>query len=202
MNIHVDRPASEFDAQYQATPIWNTGRPQKAFVERFTVTQPQSPVLDIGCGCGDLAIFVAGLGCDVLGIDIAPAAIAQATSKAQAVGSTALFKVQDIFLQPGLDRPFETVLDCCFFHTLADSSREKYAQRLRSLLKPNGLIYMLCNADQIAMGQRAVTRQALEHVFATGWSILGVDPCVVEVAFIPAGRGLPGIFACLKMHAA
>jgi len=202
MNTYVEMSACEFDNQYQAKPIWDTGRPQKAYVDRFTITPPQSPVLDIGCGSGDLAIFVAGLGCDVLGIDFAPTAIAQATSKARAVNSKALFKVHDIFSQSGLDRSFGTVLDCCFFHTLADTSRAKYAQRLRSLLEPNGLIYMLCNADQIAIGQRAVTRQALEHIFANGWSILSVEPCLMEIAFISAGRGLPGIFACLKMNAA
>jgi 2-polyprenyl-3-methyl-5-hydroxy-6-metoxy-1,4-benzoquinol methylase len=62
MNPCLDMSAREFDEQYQATPVWNTGRPQKAYVDRFTITPPQSPVLDIGCGSGDLAIFVAGLG--------------------------------------------------------------------------------------------------------------------------------------------
>jgi hypothetical protein len=60
---------------------------------------------------------------------------------------------------------------------------------------------MLCNADQVGIGQRAVTKQTLERVFATGWSILSVEPCVMEIAFIPAGRGMPGIFAFLKMNA-
>lgn len=200
MNSYLQMSAREFDEQYQATPVWNTGRPQKAYVDRFTSAPPQSPVLDIGCGSGDLAIYVAGLGCDVLGVDFAPTAIAQATANALAANSKASFKVHDIFSQPGLDRSFKTVLDCCFFHTLSDASRANYAQRLRSLLEPNGLIYMLCNADQVGIGQRAVTKQTLEGVFATGWSILGVEPCVMEIAFIPAGRGMPGIFACLKMN--
>lgn len=202
MNPCLEMSAREFDEQYQATPVWNTGRPQKAFVDRFTISPPRSPVLDIGCGSGDLAIFVASLGCEVLGIDFAPTAIAQATSKAQAANSKAWFKVHDIFSRPGLDRSFKTVLDSCFFHTLSDASRAKYARRLRSLLEPNGLVYLLCNADQVGKGQRAVTGQTLERVFASGWSILSVEPCVVEIAFLPAGRGIPGLFACLKMIAA
>lgn len=199
MSSYTEMSAHEFDKQYQATPVWSTGRPQKAYVDHFTIAPPQSPVLDIGCGSGDLAIFVASLGCDVLGVDFAPTAVAQAVSKAQAAGSKASFQVLDIFLRPELDRSFKTILDCCFFHTLADASRAKYAQRLRTLLEPGGLIYMLCNADEIGVGRRAVTRQVLERVFATGWSILSVESCVIEIAFIPAGRGMPGIFACLKM---
>jgi 2-polyprenyl-3-methyl-5-hydroxy-6-metoxy-1,4-benzoquinol methylase len=202
MNTRVEMSASEFDDQYQAKPFWDTGHPQKAYVDRFIAAPPQSPVLDIGCGSGDLAIFVAGLGCDVLGLDFAPTAIAQAISKAHAVGSSASFIVHDIFSQPGLDRSFKTVLDCCFYHTLSHSSRLKYEQCLQNLLDPNGLIYMLCNADQFAIGPRAVTKQDLEHVFTTGWSILSVEPCVMEIALVPAGQGLPGIFACLKLNAA
>jgi SAM-dependent methyltransferase len=200
--IIVEMPAREFDDQYQAKPIWDIGRPQKAYVDLFTFAPPQSPVLDIGCGSGDLAIFVAGLGCDVLGVDFAPSAIAQANAKARTANSKATFIVHDIFSQPGLDRSFKTILDCCFFHTLTDSSRTKYAQCLRSLLEPSGIIYMLCHADQVAIGQRAVTRQTLERAFAVGWTILSTESCVIEVAFIPAGRGMPGIFACLKMDAA
>jgi 2-polyprenyl-3-methyl-5-hydroxy-6-metoxy-1,4-benzoquinol methylase len=136
MNSYSEMSAREFDEQYQATPVWNTGRPQKAYVDRFTITPPQFPVLDIGCGNGDLTIFVAGLGCDVIGVDFAPTAIAQATSKAYTANSKASFKVLDIFSQPGLDRTFKTVLDCCFFHTLSDASRVKYMQLLRGLLDP------------------------------------------------------------------
>jgi SAM-dependent methyltransferase len=191
-------PAQQFDDPYQAKPFWDIGRPQQAYVKRFSAAPPQSPILEIGCGSGDLVIYVASLGCNVLGIDLSPIAIAQATAKARTANSKAAFMVHDIFSQPGLERSFKTILDCCFFHTLADPLRAQYAQRLRGLLEPNGLIYMLCHADPIALGRRAVTRETLARVFADGWSILGVDSCVIEAALIPAGRGMPGIFACLK----
>ena len=44
---------------------------------------PHKKVLDIGCGAGTLALYLAAKGCDVVGWDIAKKAIAEAKKSAQ-----------------------------------------------------------------------------------------------------------------------
>jgi 2-polyprenyl-3-methyl-5-hydroxy-6-metoxy-1,4-benzoquinol methylase len=42
---------------------------------------PEGPVLDVGCGSGDLAIHLAQRGIETFGIDFTEAAISQANAK-------------------------------------------------------------------------------------------------------------------------
>ena len=95
---------------------------------------------------------------------------------------------------------FKTVLDCCFFHVLADRSREKYERFLRRIVEPGGLVYILCSAGQIGIGPRAVSKSDIEQTFGVGWSILSFESSIMEVSFIPAGLGMPATFTYLKRN--
>jgi methylase of polypeptide subunit release factors len=56
-----------FETAYAGQAPWDIGRPQPAFVavaDRIT-----GAVLDAGCGTGDNALYFAGRGCTVTGID-------------------------------------------------------------------------------------------------------------------------------------
>jgi len=53
-------------------------------------------VLDLGCGSGQNCIWLAQQGWDVLGVDIAPKAVARARLAAARVGAEASFEVADI----------------------------------------------------------------------------------------------------------
>jgi 2-polyprenyl-3-methyl-5-hydroxy-6-metoxy-1,4-benzoquinol methylase len=199
MSSNPEMTSSEFDDKYRGKPVWDIGRPQKAFVDRFERTPPKPPVLDIGCGSGDLTLYVAAMGCDILGVDFAPRAIEQARAKAEAAGSKAVFEVRDILSLQDLDRRFNTVLDCCFFHVLDDSSRIRYEQALQRLLEPGGTVYMLCRTGDFPMGPRAVFSADVEQTFGAGWSIVSIEPSLMELSFLPTG--LPAIFTCLKRDA-
>ena len=61
-----------FDEIYRGTPPRDIGRPQKAFIELAWRGEIRGSVLDIGCGTGEHALFVAGAGHEALGIDTAP----------------------------------------------------------------------------------------------------------------------------------
>ena len=52
--------------------------------------------LDLGCGSGQNCIWLAQQGWDVLGVDIAPKAVARARLAAARVGAEASFEVADI----------------------------------------------------------------------------------------------------------
>ena len=66
---------------------WDIGRPQPAFVRLAHEDRLSGRVLDAGCGTGENALLAAGRGADVVGIDVAPTAIARARAKAAERGA-------------------------------------------------------------------------------------------------------------------
>src|SRR5437762_7080013 len=59
----------------------------ESFVQRIGIS-PGLRVLDLGCGDGTTALPAAGLGADVLGVDIASNLVAAGNARAQALGLT------------------------------------------------------------------------------------------------------------------
>ena len=93
-----------FDAAYRTTPPWDIGRPRKQFMELVRQGEISGPVLDIGCGTGENALFFAEQGLEVLGIDFAPRAIRHAERKAAKRGLQAQFRVQNALTLEDLGR--------------------------------------------------------------------------------------------------
>ena len=58
--------------------------------------RPPGRALDLGCGTGASARYLAGQGWDAVGVDFSPEAIAVARSRAAAAGSSARFAVGDV----------------------------------------------------------------------------------------------------------
>lgn len=74
-------PRSFFNIVYSDNPPWDVGGPQPALSALLTEYPPMNPILDVGCGSGDLAISLARLGHEVTGIDFVEAAVSQARQK-------------------------------------------------------------------------------------------------------------------------
>ena len=58
---------STFESLYAGQPRWEIGRPQKALLD--VADRITGSVLDAGCGTGENALFFAGRGRTVTGID-------------------------------------------------------------------------------------------------------------------------------------
>lgn len=81
-------PLAFFEGVYRETPPWDIGGPQPALAALLSEYPPLNPVLDVGCGTGDLAIALARQGRQVLGIDIVATAISEARAKQSRVAPT------------------------------------------------------------------------------------------------------------------
>ncbi|CAA0103472.1 putative protein [BD1-7 clade bacterium] len=198
MNHQEGMTLERFQHEYDGHPSWDTGKPQHYFVEALTQRTPQSPVLDIGCGTGVLSKFVADLGCGVLGIDFAPKAIEIASEKYADCLPDLAFKVHDAFALDELGMTFGTILDCCFFHTLDDPSREQYTQMLHHVLAPGGRVYLLNLAVALPSptAPRAITEADITEHFDNGWTIVELGSTRVDITFAP--DGVLGTFACIE----
>lgn len=122
---------------YLRRPPWDTGiTPPElaAFVQRA----PAGRALDLGCGTGTNAIYLAQHGWQVTGVDFIGKAIRQAQRKASAAGVRVDFRQGDVSRLDGIQEPFDLVLDIGCFHSLDSASREAYRRNLSRLLKPGG----------------------------------------------------------------
>jgi cyclopropane fatty-acyl-phospholipid synthase-like methyltransferase len=145
----ADAPRRDFEATYQAGGgNWDIGRPQPEIVALEEAGQIVGDVLDVGCGTGENALYLAGRGHRVLGIDAAPTAIERAREKAAARGVPAVFLVADALDLGKLRRRVETVIDCGMFHALEPSQRRTYAHSLTEVLSPGGTLLLLCFSDE------------------------------------------------------
>ena len=93
---------------------WDTGTPDPLLVEVIE-SRAIAPgrTLEIGCGTGTNAIFLAQHGFDVLGIDISEVAVARARVKAQ---GRCRFEAVDFLAAAPAGDPFQFVFDRGCFH--------------------------------------------------------------------------------------
>ena len=170
-----------FVTAYAGHAPWDIGRPQKAF--RDVADQISGSVLDAGCGTGDNALFFAGRGCRVTGIDFLEEPIRRAKAKAAERGLSATFLVKDATMLKGWPERFDNAIDCGLFHVFSDDDRKKYVDGLASVLKPGGKLLLLCFSDGEpgTQGPRRVSRKEIAIAFTDGWVVESVAPSRFEV---------------------
>ena len=93
------------------TPPW-VGGPRQELVRLVTDgTLTPGSALDLGCGVGDNAIFLAQHGFTVTGVDFADAAIERARAKAHDDGVDVSFIVDDVTHLRQVSGPFDLLVD-------------------------------------------------------------------------------------------
>lgn len=121
------------------SPPWDTGRPDPLLTGFITAGRiTPSRTLDIGCGTGTNALWLAGRGFDVLGVDVAPRAVEKAEAKR--TGATGCrFECLDFLVAPP-PGPFDFVFDRGCFHVFDEAeTRARFAMQVARLLGPDGV---------------------------------------------------------------
>jgi SAM-dependent methyltransferase len=171
-----------FDSAYRGRPPWDIGRPQMEFVELVRRGEITGSVLDIGCGTGEHALFFAGEGYDVWGVDATPLAIQKAREKAVVRGLQVHFLVLNALDLSRLNRKFDTATDSGLFHTLSDEDRLVFVDNLAAILSPAGNYFMLCfsELEPPGYGPRRITEREIRDSFRDGWSVNYIRPAIFE----------------------
>src|SRR5262249_47273246 len=140
-------------------------------------------VLDAGCGTGENALFFAGQGRPVLGIDYLEGPIREARRKAAERGLDAEFLVRDALALSSFDRRFDAVIDSRLFHVFSDEDRARYVAGLAHVTTPGGRLFLLCFSDEEpgTQGPRRVSQRELRQSFADGWDVEEIRPARFEV---------------------
>ena len=154
-------------------PPWDIGRPQPAIVRLAEEGAIEGTVLDVGCGTGENALYLASLGLDVVGVDAAPTAIERARAKATERDSRAEFLVADALALDALGRTFDVAIDCGLFHTFSDADRVRFERSLHATLHPGARYFLLCFSEHQPgdTGPRRVTEREIRETFARRWKV-------------------------------
>ncbi len=132
---------NQWDDRYAAGPLpWDTGEVcmhLRGYVERAGV--PAGRVLEIGCGTGTNAVYLASLGVDVVATDVSPRAVERARQRAAEAGVVIELAVVDYLSQDAPGGPFALIFDRGVWHVFdAAADRERYAARVSRQLAAAG----------------------------------------------------------------
>jgi SAM-dependent methyltransferase len=101
-------------------------------------------VLELGCGNGRNATYLASLGCTVDAVDLSASAIEWASARARRAGARVDFQCCSIFDATFTEGSCDLVYDSGCFHHLPPHRRQDYAELVRRALKPGGSYGLVC----------------------------------------------------------
>jgi len=181
-------PVATFEEAYAGTPPWDIPGPQPAFARLAWSGAITGRVLDVGCGTGENALFLAARGLDVVGLDASETAIAKARAKADARRAGAVFLVGDALELSTLGRQFDTVIDSGLLHVLSDDDRARLVASVASVLRCGGRYYVLCFSEHASIpGPRRLTADDLRAAFSVGWALESITPTHIEINVTETG---------------
>lgn len=130
----------KFQKRYdEGTIPWNDPDPPP---EVFDLVAEHSPgrALDLGCGFGRTAIYLAQHSWIVDGIDFIPQAIEEASRRAIAAGVTeqTTFHVASATDLSFLDTVYDLVIDIGCMHSFTEEMLRQYRNEISRLLRPGG----------------------------------------------------------------
>lgn len=138
---------------------------------------PPGRALDIGCGTGMQAVYLAQQGWTVTGLDVVPRALARARGRAQAAGVEVQWvkgdagRLTELGVEPGIDLFFDR--GC--FHGLPARTREAYAEGIAALAAPGATLLLLAFEPNRLPGPSGAAEAELRDRFADRWELLEVS---------------------------
>jgi SAM-dependent methyltransferase len=133
--------------------------------------------LDVGCGTGTQAVYLAERGWQVTGVDAVEQALALAQRRAETAGVEVRWVAGDVARLAGLDleHGFDFVHDRGCFHDLSPAARDGYVQGVSELAAPGATLLLLAFAHRPrGIGPRGASEQEIRRRFGSAWELLSV----------------------------
>ena len=144
----------DVDRIYQKIPLdnipWNSETPPDALVELVQngIVRP-CRTIDLGCGAGNYAIWLAGLGFDVTGVDSSKTAITIAGENAKKRGVRCRFIVADLLGDlHEVTGTFDFAFDWELLHHIFPEDRETYIKNVYKVLNPGATYFSVCFSEK------------------------------------------------------
>lgn len=136
-----DDARSFWDARFRA-PEYIFGRTPNVFLEGHAGLLPDGArVLDVACGEGRNAVWLAQRGCRVTGVDISPLALDKARRLATDAGVQVDWREADLRQWQWESDVFDAVT-CIFIQFASPQERSRLFEGFRTTLAPGGLLLL------------------------------------------------------------
>mgnify|MGYP005840028653 CR=1 FL=1 len=178
------RKAADWDAMYrEATPPWETGRPASELVRMVQegCLRP-APTLELGCGSGADAVFLASHGFDVTAVDFSPTAIERARTRAEQAGCGIRFVLDDVFNFAQTAEPADLVYDAGFYHFIRQGDLNRFLDLLWRITRPGTLYLTLAGraGEEAEGGPPQVTEDEIRLELGRLFEFVHLRPCRLE----------------------
>ena len=145
---------NEMDRIYRKKPLrevpWIIEDPPKVLVELVEREKVKScKTIDLGCGTGKYAIYLASKGFDVTGVDISPTAIKIAKENAKKKNVKCNFLIDDVVGDlDKIEETFAFAYDWELLHHIIPKKRKKYVENVYRLLNSRGKYLSVCFSEK------------------------------------------------------
>ncbi len=135
--------------------------------------------LDLGCGAGRTAIYLAQRGWQCDGVDFVPRAVAVAQARAHDAGVAdhARFHLGSVTQMDFLDGPYDLAIDIGCLHAQRGADLQRYRAEVTRLLRPAGYFLLfgrvLANPDPTST--RGLTLSTIRMLFAESFVVDRVE---------------------------
>ena len=175
---------------------WHREEPPPLLARAVAERAERGRALDIGCGQGTNAVWLAQQGFDVVGVDFVPSALELARERARRAGVTLELRDGDV-LGFRTEAPFDVVLDSGCLHHIPPGKVAAYRARLEEWLRPGG-DYVLVHfarrqkADWLRFGPRRVKHEDMVRTFPS-LALKAYDKTSFDLGF-PMGTLVAGVY--------
>ncbi len=150
-----EQQQGDWDVQYrEGTPPWETNRPAAELVRLVEqgVLKPCT-TLELGCGTGANAIYLAKKGFEVTAVDWSATAIERARTRAERDDALLRIVLDDIFDFCRRAGTFDLVFDAGFYHFIRRKELSRFLDLLWHITRPESYYLTLAGAaDETSQG--------------------------------------------------
>ncbi|OMB97227.1 methyltransferase type 12 [Mycobacterium sp. NS-7484] len=141
---------------------------------------PPSAALDLGCGTGDTAVYLARNGWHVTGVDYVDKPLKKARDKAGTLPIR--FAKADVtqLSSSGLGAGFELIIDSGCLHGMSGADRDAYVREVSAVAAPGARLLIVAFIPGTSTGVPGIGFDEVQRRFSDGWSLVssGDEPAM------------------------
>jgi len=187
-----------WNRRHQSASPWESGKPC-AELQRVLKERPVAPgrALELGCGNGVNAAFLASRGFDVTAVDVSGDVLERARSSARSANVTVRFVHSDVLKLPALGGPFSFVFDRGYYQH-GRVERDAFERVLERVTAPGSLyLAIMPNANTTVTAPRAVRDSDLRTDFARLFEVVQLRECHLDPVIMKGREVRPLMWSAL-----